>query len=50
MDIQLGTHALSSDGSRIYFCSDMPGGLGGVDLYVSLKEGDKWGKPKIWEV
>ena len=27
------TPALSPDGERIYFSSDMPGGYGGMDLY-----------------
>ncbi len=37
--------ALSKDGSRLYFVSDMPRGVGGKDLYVSLREGNSWGKP-----
>jgi Tetratricopeptide repeat/WD40-like Beta Propeller Repeat len=35
--------SLSTDGSQIYFSSDMPGGFGGLDLYVSKKEMGKWG-------
>ncbi len=34
---------LSKDGKRLYFISDMPGGYGETDLYVSFKENDKWG-------
>jgi outer membrane protein OmpA-like peptidoglycan-associated protein len=34
---------LSADGSKLYFASDMPGGFGGMDLYVSELEGGKWG-------
>jgi outer membrane protein OmpA-like peptidoglycan-associated protein len=34
---------LSVDGSKLYFASDMPGGFGGMDLYVSELEGGKWG-------
>lgn len=41
-----GHAALSSDGQRLYFSSDMPGGYGSADIYVSIKEGDKWGKPQ----
>ena len=37
--------ALSKDGSRLYFVSDMPGGVGGKDLYVSLQSRNGWGKP-----
>ncbi|TAE30619.1 MAG: flagellar motor protein MotB [Cytophagales bacterium] len=29
----------------LYFASDMPGGYGGTDIYVSQWEKDKWGKP-----
>ncbi len=40
------THAsLSTDGKKIYFASDRPGGLGGLDIYVSEKQPDgNWGK------
>ena len=41
-----GHGALSEDGMRLYFVSDMPGGMGGTDLYVVEKEGDRWGKPR----
>lgn len=37
--------ALSADGSVLYFSSDMPGGFGGMDLYYSIKQGEKWGRP-----
>jgi outer membrane protein OmpA-like peptidoglycan-associated protein len=33
------------DGNKIYFASDMPGGFGGMDLYVSEKDGETWGPP-----
>lgn len=36
---------LSSDGQKLYFTSDMPGGFGGMDLYVSEKESGRWGPP-----
>jgi Tol biopolymer transport system component len=37
---------LSADGQRLYFTSNMPGGFGGMDLYVSrrLPNGD-WSAP-----
>jgi outer membrane protein OmpA-like peptidoglycan-associated protein len=39
--------ALSPDGNILYFASDMPGGLGGMDIYASRKNpsGD-WDTPK----
>jgi hypothetical protein len=38
--------ALSPDGSALYFSSDMPGGLGGKDLYVSFLKDGKWSAPE----
>jgi hypothetical protein len=38
--------ALSPDGSALYFASDMPGGFGGKDLYVSLIKDGKWSAPQ----
>ncbi|MCW3124795.1 MAG: OmpA/MotB domain protein [Bacteroidetes bacterium] len=36
--------ALSKDGKRLFFISDMPGGQGETDLYVSYREpGKDWG-------
>lgn len=37
--------AISADGKKLYFASDMPGGFGGMDLYVSEMDGGKWGPP-----
>lgn len=37
--------ALSPDSKRLYFSSDMPGGFGGKDLYLSFRENDRWGPP-----
>jgi hypothetical protein len=37
---------LSNDGKRLYFASDMPGGFGGMDLYVIRKINDTtWTSP-----
>jgi len=36
---------ISEDGKQLFFSSNMPGGQGGMDLYVVNKEGDSWGKP-----
>lgn len=38
--------AISKDGSMLYFVSDMPGGQGGTDIWVSKREGDVWGAPQ----
>jgi outer membrane protein OmpA-like peptidoglycan-associated protein len=35
--------SLNVEGNKLYFASDMPGGFGGMDLYVSEMEGGKWG-------
>ncbi len=40
-----GHTALSPDGNRLYFSSDMPGGSGGMDLYFCNKDSAGWGKP-----
>ncbi len=29
--------SISSDGKALYFCSNMPGGYGGIDIYVAYK-------------
>lgn len=38
--------ALSPDGSKLYFASDMPGGIGLSDLYVVDIRGDDFGTPE----
>ncbi len=38
--------ALSPDGTKLYFTSDMNLGYGGMDLYVCKKDGDVWGEPE----
>lgn len=38
--------ALSADGKRLYFASDMKGGFGGTDIYVCEKRGNTWSKPQ----
>ena len=40
-----GHPALSRDNQRLYFASDMPGGMGGTDIYVSKWEGSRWSAP-----
>lgn len=42
-----GHPALSPGGNKLYFSSDMPGGKGGVDIYVCTRNSDgDWGEPK----
>lgn len=33
-------------GDTLYFSSDMPGGMGGSDLYRSVRSGGSWGTPE----
>jgi outer membrane protein OmpA-like peptidoglycan-associated protein/tetratricopeptide (TPR) repeat protein len=37
--------SLSTDGKKLYFISDMPGGFGETDIYVSEKKDSIWGTP-----
>ncbi|MDP1728380.1 MAG: OmpA family protein [Bacteroidota bacterium] len=37
---------ISRDGMYIYFSSDMPGGYGDADIYVSKRIGNTWAKPQ----
>lgn len=37
--------ALSPDETKLYFASDMPGGMGGMDIYVCSKVGKGWEAP-----
>jgi outer membrane protein OmpA-like peptidoglycan-associated protein len=41
----VGHACFSSDGKRIYFASDQPGGLGGADLYYSDFVNGNWTSP-----
>jgi len=36
---------LTTDGTRMYFSSDMPGGFGGMDIYYTDRENGRWGPP-----
>jgi len=40
-----GEHALHPDGERLFLSSNRPGGLGGVDIWVSHRTGDEWSDP-----
>lgn len=37
--------AFSMDGKTLYFVSDMPGGFGGTDIYMSKNDNGKWTDP-----
>lgn len=41
----VGHPTLSSDGSIMFFSSNMPGGFGGPDLYASKREENGWSSP-----
>lgn len=45
-DYATGHPSLSKDGQYLFFASNMAGGKGGTDLYVSKREGDTWGAPQ----
>lgn len=38
----VGDPYLSRDGSKLYFVSDKPGGLGGMDIYVCQRAAGRW--------
>ncbi len=40
-----GHPTISTDNTRLYFISDMPGGFGGTDLYLSERNESGWGEP-----
>ncbi len=37
--------AISVDGKVLYFSSDRPGGMGGMDIWMVQRRGDDWGTP-----
>jgi peptidoglycan-associated lipoprotein len=41
----LGHPSISADGNRIYFASDLKGGLGGKDIWYSDRQGTSWSSP-----
>jgi peptidoglycan-associated lipoprotein len=44
-DFSTGHAALSTDGSKLYFISDRPGGNGGTDLYYCDRTAEGWSEP-----
>lgn len=45
-EYSVGHPTLSSDGSTLYFVSDMPGSLGGTDIFKSVRQNGSWGPPQ----
>lgn len=45
VDYSIGHAALSPDEKTLYFASDMPGGIGGVDIWKCQKQGGGWSIP-----
>lgn len=45
-ETSVGHPAISPDGMRLFFVSDMPGGHGGSDIYVCKDMGGSWGEPE----
>ncbi len=46
-EYSVGHASLSTDGKKLYFTSDMPGGIGGSDIYVvDVKDDGTLGEPK----
>ncbi|CAN5226141.1 OmpA family protein [soil metagenome] len=44
-EYSVGHPAISSNGTRLFFISDMPGGFGGTDIYYSDLTNGVWSKP-----
>lgn len=45
-ECSVGHPAISPDGRKLYFVSDMPGGFGGNDIYVCKDLGGQWSEPE----
>jgi peptidoglycan-associated lipoprotein len=44
-DYSIAHPAISNDGNKLYFASDMPWGYGGTDIYYCKKENGVWSQP-----
>ena len=44
-EFNTGHPSVSPDGRRLFFASDRPGGMGGVDIWVCDNLGNQWGAP-----
>lgn len=45
-EYSVGHPSVTQSGNRIYFVSNMPGGIGGTDIYYCDREGEEWGSPE----
>lgn len=45
-DYSVAHPTLSKDGKRMYFASNMPGSIGGMDIFYVDKKGDSWSEPQ----
>lgn len=46
LEYKVAHPAISKDGSMLVFDSDMPGGKGGMDLYICTRQGNTWSTPQ----
>jgi len=37
--------AISNSGDSLFFCSDRPGSFGGLDIWLSIRQGETWSEP-----
>ncbi len=44
-EYSVGHPCMNREGNIIYFVSDMPGGSGGTDIWMTKKKGEDWTKP-----
>jgi len=44
-EYSIGQPAINVTGDTLYFASDMPGGFGATDIYMSVRKSDKWSTP-----
>ncbi len=44
-EYSVGHPSVTEDGTTLFFTSDMPGGLGGTDIYKTTLEDGEWSKP-----
>jgi outer membrane protein OmpA-like peptidoglycan-associated protein/tetratricopeptide (TPR) repeat protein len=45
-EYSVGHPSISPDGKLMYFVSNVPGGMGGTDIYVTHYENGKWSEPE----
>jgi outer membrane protein OmpA-like peptidoglycan-associated protein len=46
-EYSVGHPYITEDGKTMYFVSDMPGGIGGTDIYITILQADNtWSKPE----